>query len=458
MKKHLLYLILLLSANSIYAQEINYQKNYRDALSLADKSNKPLFIMITPPVDPPAQYANYNSINSKTVTDFYNKKFISYRARLNDTSIAALRNQFKLTIFPAYLFLDARGQIVFKTGGNYTAPEKYLEIAKQALTRIESGKTITGFEKLDKENKLTREQLKEYILLKEDLELFNNAALADKYIRFLTIAELDNYDEILFVLKTGPYAYGTAYNLLYTNRKIVDSVYKREPLELRKAINNRIITNTRAEAIKSKNANMAQNVASFTSSTWGTNYLEAQRSSISEMLYYYKTVKDTAKYYPQAAYYYDRFYLSVSVDSAKKLQAKALETMREATKANITRINALGNPRVNNSGRFTGVTVTPANYDVANTLNNAAYDFYTLGTHNIQNLVKAMIWSKRAIELQPIAGYYDTFAHIMYRMNLYEEAVLNQAKAVELAAAQPTQLSNLEHLQAELAKMKERKL
>jgi hypothetical protein len=97
--------------------------------------------------------------------------------------------------------------------------------------------------------------------------------------------------------------------------------------------------------------------------------------------------------------------------------------------------------------------------DVANALNNAAYSFYTLGTTNFNYLVKALTWARRSVELNPTPENYDTLAHIMYRLKFYEDAVVTQATAIELAKAAAISPPNrMANLQKELDKMKTRKL
>jgi len=55
-------------------------------------------------------------------------------------------------------------------------------MAQEALKHLSSGKNISYYEALDRSGKITHEQLKQYITLREDLGQFDNAALADKYV------------------------------------------------------------------------------------------------------------------------------------------------------------------------------------------------------------------------------------------------------------------------------------
>lgn len=66
-----------------------------------------------------------------------------------------------------------------------------------------------------------------------------------------------------------------------------------------------------------------------------------------------------------------------------------------------------------------------------------------------------MLWSRRSIELTPLSGYYDTLAHILYRMGYYEEAVKTQETAIEKGKQEKMSVTNL---QSELKKIKSKSL
>jgi len=62
-----------------------------------------------------------------------------------------------------------------------------------------------------------------------------------------------------------------------------------------------------------------------------------------------------------------------------------------------------------------------------------------------------MIWSRRSIELNPSAYYYDTLAHILYRLTYTNEAIKIQELAISQAKIQKI---SYEKMQDELKKMK----
>ncbi len=456
MKPFFAFMAILISFNS-FGQEIKYQKSYSAALALANESNKPLFVTIMPPVPPNLPgVPQLTNTPAKEVANLYNKEFVNYQGLITDPSIRAITAKTNPTIFPYYVFLDSKGGIVYTSNGMLTRPNNFKGMAEKALDLISSGKTPNHYEQLDKANMLSKEQLKEYITLRQSLNMFDNAALIEKYVDLVTVKDLDSYQEVLFILKAGPNFTGKAYKLAYTNSKIIDSIFKTEPLNVREALNNRIIVNTRNEAIKTKNISMAQGAAQVASRSWGNNYQEANKANAWQMLAYYKGINDTTRYYQQAGYYYDQYYLNITTDSARRLQAQQLDKLRATAQANVPNIPGALQGEVQ---KIVTIQLSPEKgLEVANVLNNAAYEFYLMGTRNTANLIKALMWSRRSIELKPEAGYYDTMAHIMYRLNFYDEAILNQNKAIEIASKQPNTPGRIESLKAELNKMKTREL
>ncbi|WP_342647242.1 hypothetical protein [Mucilaginibacter sp. CSA2-8R] len=462
-----------------FAQKINYQSNIQEALSKAKQTQKPLFVLIGLPTVPPSisknQPAANNGLEEGKAATFYNKNFINVKISLSDSAYSTFKKLYpiKTDSYPTHLFLDSDGEIIYRGPSvMMSSPAFYLTMANDALKATASGKTFSYYKHLQQQGSLTQNQLKEFITLKEKLGLFDNQLLIDEYVNNLPVKALNDYQEVLFILRAGPLAYGKTYNLAYTNRKIVDSIYKTEPLELRKEINNNIIVNTRNEAIRKKDAAIARQLSQFVIGTWSKDFRRGAKASQEELLYYYSTVKDTANYYSQATYFYDNYYMRVSVDSINKMRQNAVEANRLQTIERMKQVNPsipFNKSSMPVSGTHivmrTGVVTTiatggPVMSDVPTTLNNAAYTFYRLGTHNTTNLTKALLWSKRSIELSPNNfAFYDTIAHLLYRLDFYDEAIFNQKKAIELAKRNPMAVNvNIDPLKKELAKMQEKSL
>lgn len=407
--KTILLLSVILFKSSFLVAQINYQKNFDNALKKAAQNRQPLFLKVGTATQLPYKSA----IDNPDVASFYNKNFVSYAVNLPDAEAVTFMRKYKLKVFPAYLFLDQNGLLVLKGDKSSTSSTHYLTLGRKALDKLSSGSSLGDFEAKYKSGAVDKDFLMEYIVLRQQLGMLDNARLIDEYVDYLTISSFNNYNEVLFVLKAGPFINGKAYRLAYANRKIIDSIYKTEPLQVRVALNASIINNTQNEAIATKNIATARSVANYIRGTMSKNYKEGEKRASLSMLNYYKALKDTANFYPQAHYYYDQYFMSISRDSIGKM-AKVAADKRLALlkKGDSIKKSFPANPAaIRTTYSYSKITVMQTN-DVASTLNNAAWDFYVLGTNNTNYLSKALLWSKRAIEISPTAEYYDTIAHI----------------------------------------------
>jgi hypothetical protein len=445
--------------------QISYQKTFKVALQKATESNKPLFVNVGMPRQTTGVPVR-SLADDPEVVDFYNKQFVNYLAAGDSPEFAAYKERYQLSSFPALFFLTAEGKLIYKSPKPASSAKEYVSYAQEALDRIKSGNSLSAYEEKHAAGGLSREELKKYITLRIQSGIFDNADLVERYVGFLTVAEFDDYQEVLFLLNAGPVAFGRAYGLAFTNRKITDSIYKYEPLNDRIAINNRIIGNTFNAAVAKKDHNLLNSLSTFIKNTHRPNFQEGIKQSTLKSLAFYKAVNDTNSYYSTAQYYYDQHYMQQNIDSLRKQSLKNRQA-RDEMKAIMEKSKAAGKmnpgPPVQ-SGRTvvrvvtTRVTVPGTNSSVANTLNSIAWDFYTMGTRNINHLSKAMQWSMRSIEIDPAPEHYDTLAHIFYRMGLFDEAILNQNKAIALLTKMPDQKQQLAEAKAQVAKMRERKL
>ena len=167
-----------------------------------------------------------------------------------------------------------------------------------------------------------------------------------------------------------------------------------------------------------------------------------------KLIQYYAGVKDTDKYLKNAATYYDQYYMSISVDSIKKKGAADIEALKkkamEAAKVTLE-----------DSVLKRTFSVTYAKDRDATELNNVAWNFYQMAGSNDNYLTKAMFWSRRSIELSPKPAFYDTFAHLLYKLKFFDEAEGMEKKAIEIGKAEN---SEIKIFQAEYGKIKNRTL
>lgn len=468
MKFNFAFAVLSLLSFFSFAQELNSSKTLQAALNESAKKNKPVLLIINTPSPvklenmPAGVKVNFKSgLDDKEVIQKINENFVVYKTTLIDTSTRSIVRLTNIKFFPAYIFLRDSKEVFYTEFANSTDAKRYLSMVDKAFIAFKE-KPIAALEKDYEADKTDIIAIKKLIDARKKIGIMNNADLIEQYAKNLKIGDFNNYENVLYILEAGPYADGTAYRLAYTNRKLTDSLYKTEPLQKRLAINRAIISNTMNAAAKAKNVNQAMVGANFERTTWSKDYREGNRSYNNQMLWYYLTVKDTASYIRTASYFYDDYYMIINADSIKKMEARKHQANIQAPFPQTADRKIVSKEKMDSLMKLPGykvtqsmVTVTSSSVSYANELNNAAWKFYEIGTKNLKHLTKAMLWSRRAIELNPFSGYYDTLAHILYRMEFYEEALRTQEKAVEKAKAENKPTTSYEQ---ELKKIKARTL
>lgn len=466
MKKILLIFAAFLQAVTSFAQ-LKSEPTYQKTLEVATAKNLPILVYIMPmhfPSVSPNGKPVVNGMDKPEVVDFYSKNFVFFKAKYGDSSAIPFVQKYKLTRFPALIFTDSKGYLLSKDFIGMSFPEPYLNSGKAALNKLKAGNTLGDYEAKYRGGQVDPIFLKEFIKHKQSLGINDNSALIEQYVNSLKISDLNSYAEVLFILKSGPFINGKAYTLIHTNRQLVDSIYKTEPLADRIAMNTVMRENTMNEAIRTKSNLMMNNLSGFVYNVYKATPKEASKQSLYTRIYYAKAIKDTAQFIAYATSYYDMYYMGIGADSIKRMEKRAAEQrtkiMTENAKKSIAEIKKFmpaGRVKDSISIRPAALSGEPVSV-VAYTLNNAAWDVYSLGIKNPNMLIKAMIWSRRAIELSSTASFYDTMAHIMYRLKFRDEALFNQEKAVALATTEKKTQTEIDNLKKDALLMKQGKL
>jgi hypothetical protein len=452
-----LFLFFLIPIN-LFAQKIDFKDNMQEAIKFSIKKNKPIFMFIE---TPNAKIETNVWFEDDEIVNLINENFIAFKTSFLSEDAREITKKYTfINKYPAFVFLHNNKEVFFNDFGTSTFKQKYVKIIQDAVA-ASSQKKLSDYEQ-EYNDKKDSQSLKAFIAARQKQGIIDNAALIETYASLLTIADFNDYKTVLFVLQSGPYVDGKAYKLAYTNRKVVDSIYKNEPVQVRSDINRNVLVNTMKNAQNTKNIMQAQAAASYARRMSGANYQTGAKNYSGQMLNYFIAVNDTTNYLKSAVSYFDSYYMNLSADSIKKLELvqsqAALERSRPIIKAptisqaKMDSIKASPNTVVRRESFTTSVVSMRNAY--ANALNGAAYKFYETGTTNINYLTKAMIWSRRSLELKQDANYYDTLAHILYRLGYVSEAVKTEETAINQAKIDGRPYENM---QEELRKFKSKK-
>ncbi len=470
MKNVLLLLALLLGARTAsYGQGLRLEKDsLRQVFAKAQQQSKPVLVILTVPgaenMPPkPNGAPNKSGLDAPAVVAELNRAFLTKKLLISSAEGTALGRKYTVTRYPAYLYFNPDGSLLYRSAGNYTTEAHYTKDLQNFRQAQADPHNLSYYQAEYQKGNRAVDFLSHYLRKRRELGQLIGPELLEAYVGQLPVKAFKNGAEVQFVLENGPVVGSQAYQLTHSGNGVTDSLYKVLPLAQRVAINNLIISNTMAQAIATKNQSLAMQGASFARTTWTANYQRGARAYDSNMLTFYQSTQDTTSYLRQAALFYERYYMQVPADSVARVRA-AVQAFRQRQAAGLPASSQyrpataadktwFSDPRVTQVMTTSRASNPPASF--VTELNNGAWAIYQTGTHNREYLLRATLWSKRAVELDPASYNYDTLAHLLYRLQFYEEAEAKQQQAIEHARQEKTSARTYEQ---ELEKMKKRQL
>lgn len=107
---------------------------FEDALALAKKENKLIFLDAYTDNCQPCMMMEKNVFTQDKVADFYNSNFINLSMNLG-TEHTNLAKRYNTSGYPSFLFIDGNGKLIsFESG--YTEADKFLQYGKDALAKM----------------------------------------------------------------------------------------------------------------------------------------------------------------------------------------------------------------------------------------------------------------------------------------------------------------------------------
>jgi tetratricopeptide (TPR) repeat protein len=412
----------VISSSSSFAQ-LKFEKSYKRTFKEAAVRQVPVFISVNYSTAPNLPALINRDIRDPAIAEYYRANFVNYQVAYDSPEGEMLTKKYGLKYFPCALFARPDGSLISKTHIPPIEKYAYLNLGAEAIKRFRDHKGLADYDLRYEQNAdLDRHFFKDYINLRRNCGIFENAELIERYVDITTVPELNDYNEVLFILKAGPVVYSNPYRYALQNDKIADSIYKMEPLLERIWMHTHMINNTLSKAIRTKDHDLYRQM-SFFAYAITPDHKKIEKQSALNYIIFYRGIKDTVNYYGKAPDYYDLL-MSISPDSIKRLQSKVVES-KDSPNAPAFLVKkdymSVGTYHDENIGTTAFV------------LNNGAWDFYTYGTRDPIHLNKALTWSRRSIEIDPKATHYDTLAHLLYRMGRFDEALLNEKKAISIA-------------------------
>ncbi len=154
---------------SAQAQEgirFNSQGEFKAVLAESAKTGKLIFMDCYTSWCAPCKWMEKNVFVNDTVAAFYNARFVNYKMDMEKGEGPALNKRYGVKVYPTYLFLNGKGEVVHKATSRMEA-DKFMDEARKAL---DPKRSFTALEKKFNDGNRSNEVLLEYAIA---LQYFN---------------------------------------------------------------------------------------------------------------------------------------------------------------------------------------------------------------------------------------------------------------------------------------------
>ncbi|QES87777.1 hypothetical protein [Rhizosphaericola mali] len=421
--RYLLTATLLLIISTSFGQ-IEFKKiSYTQALHLAKVEKKLILLQIESDNCLQCNEVAAQGLQSKTIQLLTDEKFICLKTNKIPDELYNGNSPFSFSdSFFGTLFLNEEGSILNIMKLTTSQSSTYEDaIANTINVNKHQGVSIKYLDSIYRQNN-------NFVNLLNLVRIINNFALEVKQPLIDSLVELapqDSAKSISFlslIAECAPDVYSQSYIYIRNDYPVFNEMWYNIPLKTRIQINDRAIAKSLSKAIKEKNIDYAKKVAFFSKSI-NTNTNEGEKNANKNLLDYFYSVKDTIQYKNAAIAFYNKYFMSINVDSIKRLDNKKKENLDMIAKRNTTK----GAPM-----ELRSYTFLPEAEYYGKQLNRGAWNLYMFSS-NKSELQLALKWAQNAVAFYQDPDIFDTYARLLYKIGKKETAMKWEAKAVESA-------------------------
>jgi thioredoxin-related protein len=198
MKKIILSLVAIFAFAGVFAQGIEFEHGtLEEALVKAKKENKIIFMDCYTTWCGPCKYLAKNVFTQKEVGDFFNKNFVNVKMDMESEAGKPLMGKYSVRAFPTLLWLDADGNIQHKTVGAGDAKA----LLATAKTAVDPENSWGALNKKFVAGERSAAFLQNFILVSSKAG-FDTKAAAEAYYATKTPEQLINATDVKLITST----------------------------------------------------------------------------------------------------------------------------------------------------------------------------------------------------------------------------------------------------------------
>ena len=424
MKKLLWFLILSVVCKNTICQVQFQNLTYNEALKKAAINNRMIFLQFESEKCIQCNVVANKAFENEELAAQLNESFVCIAINFTHPDRETVGNFLNAKQSFGSFFIDHNGVLLHSYKMSTTQASKYKEQVGIALFKSSEGIRISELEKEYREGDKSIDMLQAILLKRKSLSLETDSLL-DVYVSILPTDSLTAVTTLSFIAKMAPVIGSYADNQLRKDYALFNKAWYALPLVERVIINNRIIAKSMNKAVSEKNQAFAYRVASFNKATYTTSVQAAENAFDKNILDYLYETKDTFNYLVRAVNYYDKYYMTVSIDTISKQDSLRRKKMLATAKGDtVSRTDST--LRIRKS-----ITFSPQTQIITQALNTGAWNFYKMSSDTMY-LSKALQWVKRGLEFYEPAEAMDTYARLLYKTGKKEEAVFWELKTIAL--------------------------
>ena len=426
MKKIITAVYLLLCVTSF--GQINFKNlSLSEALSKAQSESKMIFLQLEAPDCRQCTEVANKAFEDKDLSKTVNESFVPLYVSAKHKDRKEIEGLFNSYDGFGTLFIDQSGTLIHKFSGTASMPQKYKEQIDIALIKAGENLKVSQLENEYRNGNKSIGFLEQLLLKKKELRL-NNTQLLDEYVSLLHTDSLQSLNTLQFIASLSPLLESKADVVLRKNKALYNKAFNSLPVKERMNISAWVLENSLQKAIIEKDEAYALRVITFFRATNAPNQFMEEKIYYKRLLDFYDRVDDVAKYLLTAVHYYDKYVMTVDVDSITRtdeaVRGKLLSTSKKDT------IRTEKGLTIKST-----VSFSPSAQRYTWDLKEGAWKFYNRTSDPVL-LAKATEWIKRANEFFETPESLDVYARLLYKQDQKELAIITAQQAIELKKKQ----------------------
>jgi thiol-disulfide isomerase/thioredoxin/flagellar motor protein MotB len=401
--KYFLEILLLLFANDLCSQGIQWQTgSFESILNKAKSEKKLIYVDVYTTWCGPCKQMDAEVFSNQNVGKVFNANFINYKIDGEKGEGRDLVDYFELDSYPTSMFIDGDWNVMMKLEG-FRPTERLLEAAEKMKERGRIGGSDDDLEQAYLKGRRDAPFLYEYIKVRA-LQKLDNGTLVEEYFNKIPPEQQKTENTLKLIIENASQLRGKVFDYLMSR--------KNEGIIERKVKG--IISQNLNKAVNQKNEKLLTEVLTANGRLSKT-FAEANEWNTEAKMNYFMLTNQPEKFFTTANFFMDTYVLKKDFASFK----------------NLPEVKDVYNQKIKKAAKFVAERFTER-----------------------EKVENAVLWIRKSIEIEEKSTNVEIYSRLLFTLGSKIEAIQLMDKALRLAKQEKAENSYIELLTNELLKMK----